>query len=107
MLEWFIFAAVGKLIIYLWMKFPLPQTILDNIQEKYIYQFIKQLHECDLCSGTYLFTILAFFMRIDMLVDFGFWHVPIVSEFVSGAISSFMVHIFSIGWKTKFEVIVI
>jgi hypothetical protein len=102
MLEWLTYAVLGKLIVYLWQLFPIPEP-----KKTYISQFIYKLHQCDLCSGVYLLTALAFFMKIDLLTEFGFSYVPFVSEFVSGYASSFVIHVFSVGWNAKFKVLVI
>lgn len=103
MLEWLTFAALGKLLIYLWQLFPISQ----KEPKTYVSQFIYKLHQCDLCSGVWIYSGLALLFGIDIIqTEFGST-VPIAGELVTGAITSFVVHIFSIGWKTKYEVIVI
>ena len=93
MLNWIVFAAIGKLVIFLWMKFPLP----------FRNEWIEKLHKCDLCSGIWVFCALALFFGVDIVQDtFGFT-VPIAGALVTGAITSFMVHVFSIGWREKFS----
>ena len=81
--------------IFLWQNFPLP-TILEEKKT------IKKLHECDLCSGCWMFSILAYLMGADLLSALGFHYIFGVSEFLTGCITSFMVHVFVIGWKDKF-----
>jgi hypothetical protein len=97
MLNWLIFAVIGKILIYLWMKFPVGF---------FTHRFIE-LHECDLCSGVWIYCILAVFFGVDIIQDTFGHTIFILGSLVTGAITSFVVHIFSIGWKTKFEVIVI
>ena len=95
MLNWLIYAGIGKLLIFLWMKFPLPQKI-----EK--IKFIKSLHECGLCSGVYIFTLLALSMNMDILYSwFGFRHVAIIGEIITGCLTSYLVHIFSLGFMEQ------
>jgi hypothetical protein len=107
MLEWLVFAVIGKLVIHLWMKFPIPQFISDNKQKRYIYQFIDELHRCDLCSGFWIYSLLAILLGVDILQEVFGYTVEIVGNILTGAVTSFVVHIFSIGWKNKYEVIVI
>jgi len=33
--------------------------------------------------------------------------VPVLSEFITGAITTFVVHIFSVGWNAKFQNLII
>lgn len=100
MLEWLVFILLGRVTIYLWQIFPLPEFI-NNIRT------INYLHGCDLCSGVWAYSILAGFMQMDILEPLGFWYVPLLSEILVGMVTSFLVHIFVIGWKAKFDVVVI
>lgn len=95
-MNWLAYLLVGKLLIYLWQQFPLP-TRLENIPS------IHKLHFCDLCSGVWLYGLLSFFMGVSLLTLLGFSYTPVVSELVTGGAVSFIVHIFSIGWKDKFS----
>ena len=81
--------------IYLGQKFPLPK-ILENNKK------IKKWHECSLCFGVWVYAILAFFLHMDILTVFDFSYVFLVSEVVTGGVISFLVFIFSIGWKDYF-----
>lgn len=101
MLSWLIYAVIGKLLIYLWMKFPLPEKLENK-------KFFKSLHACGLCSGVWIFTFLAVCMNMDVLYSwFGFEHIAIIGEFVTGCLTSFVVHIFSLGWNEQFNVTVV
>lgn len=97
---WILFLLVGKIVIHIWMQFHLPTPI------KKIEWFVK-LHGCDLCSGVWIYTILSFFMGTDLLSVLVFEYVPIVSEVITGIVISWLVHIFTLGWKAKYEVIVV
>lgn len=44
---------------------------------------------------------------MDLLEVLGFYYVPVLSELIVGGVISFLVHIFILGWKTKFEVVVV
>lgn len=102
MLNWILFAVLGRLLIFLWMKLVLPER-LEKIN------FISTLHECSLCSGVWLYIALAFFMKVDVLTSwFGFQHIEIISQIITGALTSYVVWIFSIGMKeAHFHVTVI
>jgi len=96
MLSWFVYASLGKLVIYLWMAFHLPNWLSK-------YRFLELLHECDLCSGVWVYIGLAFFWHVDILQAwFGVPYVFIVSEIITGMLTSFLIHIFSIGFREKF-----
>lgn len=93
--QWLIYILGGRLVIYLWQQFPLP-TFLEEKKT------IKKLHQCDLCSGVWIFTALAYFMGADLLGALGFHYILLVSEFLTGGVISFLTHIFIIGWQDKF-----
>lgn len=92
MTNWLLYAVIGKLLIFLWMKFPLPEKI-ENIK------FINSLHNCGLCSGVWIFTLLAFFVNTDILYSQFGVEVPVIGEIVTGCVTSYLVHIFSAGWN--------
>lgn len=97
MLNWFVFAAVGKLLVFLWQKFPLPKFLAR----------LEKLHDCDLCSGVWIYCALAVFFGVDIIQDTFGYSVPILGSLVTGAITSFVVSVFSAGWNSKFEVVII
>lgn len=70
-------------------------------------EWFEQLHECDLCSGVWIYSILALFMGMDLLKVLLFTHVPLVSEVVTGIVVSWLVHIFTLGWKSKYDIVVV
>lgn len=92
---WLAYILVGRLFIFLGQKLPLPDFLEKNIK-------IKQLHECPLCLGVYLYAGLAYVMSVDVLQVLGISHIPLVSEIVTGGVVSFIVFIFGIGWKDYF-----
>jgi hypothetical protein len=60
---------------------------------------LRELVDCDLCLGVWVFAGLAGLLRINMLETF---YVPILSEMLSGAMASFAVHLAVLGWQVKF-----
>jgi len=98
--KWILFLIIGKIIIHIFMKFELPKSIKR-------FTWFVQLHDCDLCSGTWIYIVLSLFMGVDLLSLLLFEYVPVISEIVTGIVISWVVHIFSLGWKAKYEVIVV
>jgi hypothetical protein len=95
MIDWLIYLVMGKLMIFLGMKFPLPDFLERNKK-------IREWHSCPLCFGVYVYAILSFVLHLDLLTVLGFWYVPFVSELITGGAISFLVYIFSVGWKDVF-----
>ena len=83
LLSWAIVAAVGRIVIFVWQKFP-----AEYVPTK----FLKGVHACDLCSGTYLYPVL-------------FWlgGVPVLSSLLYGVVTTFVVWVFVRGMKTLVE----
>jgi hypothetical protein len=93
--SWIAYIFIGKLFIYLWGIFPLPQFLEEN-------KIINKLHTCSLCSGVWIYSVLSFFMGMSLLNVLGFTDVLIVSQLITGGAISFVVHIFSVGWRDFF-----
>lgn len=99
--NWIILILVGKIILYLIQQFPLPEPLTK-------YKTIVKLHECDLCGGVHVYALMSFVMSLYLLTAVGIdLYIPVVSEYITGGIISFLVHIFSLGWKEKFSNIVV
>lgn len=93
--EWVLFALTGRILIYVWFQFPLPPAF--DLKQTYFHKFIRKLHECDLCAGTWVYSILALATGVDMSGSG-----TIVTVIATGVITSFAVHVFMIGVKEKF-----
>lgn len=89
--SWLLFAAAGRILIYLWMIFPEPPFM------KLLY-WLEKLHRCDLCSGVWIYGILAVALKLDL---FGMGN--LITQAATGAITSYLVHIFLIGVREKFQ----
>lgn len=98
--KWILFLVVGKIVIHVFQQFQLPKPIKK-------YQWFVKLHDCDLCSGVWIYTILSVFMGVDLLSVILFEYVPFVSEVITGIVVSWLVHIFILGWKAKYEIVVV
>lgn len=98
--SWIIYLIIGKILIYIWQQFPLPEFAGK-------WEKINKLHTCSLCSGVWIFTLLSFF-GINIFQLFGIKvYIPIMTEIITGSVSSFIVFIFSQGWKYTFEAVII
>lgn len=97
--EWLIFAATGRVFIFLWFAFPLPPSFAKEINKrKYHVQVLNKLHECDLCAGVWIYSILALATGADMSgVN------SVVTMIATGVVTSFLVHLFMIGVREKFQ----
>jgi hypothetical protein len=99
-----IFALIGKLLIFLLQKFPkhsLP--IIGRLFRE--GKLLDDLFSCDLCLGFWLYSGLAFIINVDVTGEL--FYVPILSEFITGAIVSFIMHLISAGWNAQYQNIII
>lgn len=81
------------------------------------YWFFEKVFGCDLCFGVWVYTLFALFTPetnpLILVVDDWVFRpllAMIVYLFISlifGAVTSFIVHIFSLGWNARFQTIVI
>lgn len=92
-----VYVAVGKLLIYIGQKF-----LADNFRNK----FLHKLFECDLCLGVWVYVILALCFKMMILQDI-LPYVPFVTEVITGIVTSFLMHLLSIGYREKFSVIIV
>lgn len=99
-LAFFMFAITGRVLIYIWQIFPLPPVVSKS--KVYVLQALDKLHVCDLCAGFWVYGILALAVDVDLFVS-----KSVIGYIATGAITSFLTHIFAIGWKSKFEVITV
>ena len=98
------YALIGKLTIYLLQKF--PKNSLPIIGRLFWEgKFLEELFSCDLCLGTWVFAGLSFLMNVNVTGEW--FYVPVLSEFITGGTMSFIMHLISLGWSSKFQNIVI
>lgn len=98
--RWLVLIILGRLIIWAWQEFPLPNSLEEN-------EIIEKLHRCDFCSGVWIFAFLSLVMQLELFEPLGFYYLPAWSELITGIVISFITHIFIIGWKARFEVTII
>lgn len=105
MLEFIVYASIGRLIIFLLQRFPFSKIppITPLFRDG---KFLHDLFDCDLCLGFWVYTILAYIMQIDVLKGW-FSYYPIINEIITGAVTTFIVHLVTIGWQTEYTETVI
>jgi hypothetical protein len=103
MIFYIFYAGLGKLFIFLIQKSPYVKLIIGLFKGR-SKAFLEELFGCDLCLGFWVYLILALVLQyanIDVnVVDIQY--APIISAIITGAITSFVVHLISIGWRDKF-----
>ena len=96
-ISFLVYLVIGKLFIYLGMHFPLLAESR--------FSFVRRLWTCDLCAGVWCYSFLSVVMGEILFREV--WYFPFVSELATGGLIGFLVHLITLGWKSKFEVIVI
>ena len=86
--EFLVFAIAGRLLIYLIQKWGKDLNLL------------VKLTGCDLCVGVWVYAILSGLFQIRLLEDV-YWYVPVVSEIITGCVTSYLVHLVTIGFREK------
>lgn len=111
MLFFLVYAAIGKLLIFLWQQFPLSAYLGSK------WKPLQKLFGCDLCFGVWVYWVLALFFPtanificyVDQWLSSVFLStlMYVFTALLTGAVTSFIVHLFSLGWNMKFQRIVI
>lgn len=99
-----LYILIGKLIIFLAQKFPFQNIYFIGRLFKE-GRFLRQLFDCDLCLGTWVYPILNFAFGVDLFYEY--FEIPILNVVLTGMAVSFLMHIFSLGWNAKFREFVI
>ncbi len=100
-----IFALVGKLVIFLLQKFFTPHLpLIGRLFEE--EKFLSKLFSCDLCLGFWIYFGLALITNVNVIGEL-FIYVPILSEFITGAIVSFIMHLISAGWNAHYQNVIV
>lgn len=90
----FAFLLIGRLLIFYVQKAPYL-----NFLKK--WAFWKELLECDLCLGWWVYFGLSIGMREVWLNDI--FLIPVFSEFITASIASFVMWLIADGWNNKFR----
>jgi hypothetical protein len=98
-LYYFIYALLGRLIIYLIQSFPLI-GYLSSLGKP-----LEKLFGCDLCLGVWVYWFLAWILNINI---FNLWFPSIntvFAYFLTGAVTSFIMYLIALGWKDQFSIL--
>ena len=100
MISLLVFCIIGRVCIFLLQKFPLNKLLPRFFSEG---KFLHDLFECDLCLGVWVYWILAYPFKMNILNEY--FYVPVLSELLTGGSISLLVHLIRLGWEAKFSVI--
>lgn len=92
----FLYFTAGRLLIWLLQTNGLTQSLWS------LHPKLKELSECDLCLGFWIYLGLGFFIS---LPPFGWWWWP-VEVMILAAIATFGMHLLRLGWQARFGVII-
>ena len=97
------YIIAGKISLFVLQRFPLRKI---RFLRKHLAEgkFLQELISCDLCLGVWIYTVLAYFFKINLYDAF---YLPGLSELLTGATTSFIMHVFSAGWKSLYSMTVI
>jgi len=95
--KWVGFLGIGKILVYLLQKSPIPRSLPKGL--------LKELFECDLCLGFWIYLFLGVMLRKD--IDEEFSKNRLVSGLATASVSTFVVHLLSVGWRDKFSTYIV
>ena len=107
MIFYLFYAALGRLFIFLIQKSPYVRWVIGLVRRERSRAFLEELFGCDLCLGFWLYLVLALlFQYANVNVNvLDIPNSPVISAIITGAITSFVVHVFVIGWRDRFGII--
>lgn len=85
--------TLGRLLVWLLQTSGLTKRIWQR------HPILTELGECDLCLGCWVFTALAWTMKMNVFDPF---YSAGISEVATGCALAFVVHLVRIGWQTRF-----
>ena len=92
-----LYAAVGKLLIWV-IQTAGPFEALWNILESKWPKF-QEMHECGWCIGCYVYPILAYLLRLNILDNLTH---NIIGYIITGIVTSFLIQALHFGIKYWF-----
>lgn len=94
---WLLYLAAGRLITWLLQVNGLTRPIWN------LHSLLRELGECDLCLGFWIYALLGFLMGQSIFNTWP-WFLEVI---ILAALTSFIAHLLRIGYQTKFGVMVI
>ena len=103
MIFYIFYAGLGKLFIFLIQKSPYMKFIIGFFRGR-SKAFLEELFGCGLCLGFWIYMFLALlFQYANVNINvLDIPYAPLISAIITGAITIFVVHVFSVGWKDLF-----
>ena len=95
--DFILFLMTGRLLTWLLQTNGLLEPIRNS------HPIIKELNECDLCLGFWVFLAMSGLVEKKVIDNYPSWFARIIQA----AISTFIVHLVRLGWRSKFSVTVI
>jgi len=68
-------------------------------------EFLNTMFSCDMCLGVWIYFLLAIYFDMNLIGEVPNMGIDVISWFITGAMTSFLAHIFTIGWKIKFGIV--
>lgn len=102
MILFLVYSLTGRICIFFLQKFPFAKLLWIGP----LWQpggMLYDLWSCDLCLGTWVFTFLSAFFGLNLLGEY--FYMPFLSELLTGAATSLLVHLLRLGFEAKFSVI--
>lgn len=93
--KFLVLCLVGKLVMYLWTISPYAEWLSSK------NSFFQKLFECHLCLGVWVYPLLAWAFKVNILD--AFFTIPVISELITGGVTSFLVFLASEGWNSRFR----
>ena len=90
-LRYFVFAALGKLLMMFIRKFPPAVRIAERIHFPI---------DCDLCLGWWVYTVSSFAFPVQMMDSY----TPIINELIQGSVTAWVAYVFTAGWHSTYSV---
>lgn len=95
--EYLFFLLIGRLVIYVFDKF----VSQNNVKIK----FIQNLANCLLCSGVWMYSLLAIILGYSAFADWNF--TGLLPSLLTGVFSAVLVFYLESGYKATHEVIIV
>lgn len=95
--DFVLFLSSGRLLTWLIQTNGLTRPIWD------LHPALKELSECDLCLGFWVFLVMSALLKQRLSNKYPAWF----DWVIQAAFSAFVTHIIRLGWHSKFGVTVI
>lgn len=94
---YFAYAALGKLLIWTIQTAGPFQPVWSYLESR--WPKFSEMHECGWCIGCYVYPILAYLLRLDILDNLTY---SVIGYILTGIVTSFLVQCVSFGLQSWF-----